>query len=455
MIASRRAARIGLLLVLALATPSSGSAQIDSAALHATLRGWADDAWLRLLDRGGAIGGRLSSMGILQRFQPLMDNEYQLDLISAPFGLSEEHVWHRRASGARYWGGSINHRDVVAGAEVKATVPLGGSWDATVRLDKQDSPELDRDLVRVQFARSWTSGAFVAALGTLDAVKPNIDLEVRGGYRMGDREISAAVGVLDVFNDVIYQVLVVWEGYADTALDYERQPLTVRAGLEWPLGRRLRAELHAAVLGPTTIRAYRQLAPDEGFRQDEHFVLLGGLLEWSAGPNLRFGGLATQVRAQVDRSPLAAGLATDDYALVEQTRRWGGFGIWQPSPRWQIEGWIAREFRPERRTSQNTGSPVVDYEDRATQGQARARYGRARGFQGDAAFEFDLRDVVRGDGEVPGDPLGQHNTRLRLEAGWRFRGQAAFMIGYRIDLDGDGAGKGAFDGAHGRFVAYW
>lgn len=448
---------VGLVVLLVgWAAPVRLVAQADSAALHATLRGWQEETWLQLLDRGGAIGGRLSRAGMLQRFQPLIDDEYYIDLISGRFGLSEDYLWYQQPSGARYWGASIDHLELVTAFEVKAAIPLGGAWTGTVRFNKEHSHEVRRDLVHVEFARTWRAGVFGGVHGTLNPVKPDIDLELRGGYRRDNgREIGGAVGVLDTFSDIIYQVLVVWEGYADTALDYERQPLTLRTWAEWPIARHLRVEVHGGVMTPTTVRAYRQVAPDVGFRQLERFGFAGGLLEWDATSRLRIGGFGTYVRARTDRTPLPLSPPEDDFVLTEITTRYGGYTLAQLAERWRFEGWLARTARPERRDQRQPGTPDVDFEDRWLSGEARLTYGGQRGFRGDASFELVARDVVRGLGQVPATD-SRDNSRLRLEVGWLFGERASFRAGYRLDLDGDpGQGKGAFDGAEGRFVVYW
>jgi len=453
--ATRAALRLAVVLI-ALPAPGTLRAQADSSTLHATLRGWLEDTWLQLLDRRGAIGGRLSRNGMLQRFQPLIDDEYYLDLISGPFGLSEDYLWHRRPTGARYWGTSIDHLELVTAFDVKAQVLLGSGWKATVRFNKVHSRELLRDLVRLEFERSWNSGVFSGAHGTLDAIKPDIDLEWRAGYRgPGGREVGTAVGLLDAFSDIVYQVLEVWEGYADTALDYERQPLTLRSWAEWPLGRRLRLEAHGGVMMPATVRAYRQVAPDSGFRQEERYRFAAALLEWSAGDRIRVGGFGTLVRAETDRTPLPMSPTEDDFLLTETTTRYGAFALAQLAERLRFEGWLARIARPERRDNRTPGGMDVDFEDRWVSGDARLAYGGRTGFRGDASFEFVAREVARGLGEVPA-PASRNNSRLRLEVGWSFGERASFRAGYRIDLDGDpGQGKGAFDGAEGRFVVFW
>lgn len=435
--------------------PAMLSAQADTTSLHATLRGWEEETWLQLLDRSGAGGGRLSRNGILQRFDPQIDHEYYLDLISGGFGLSEDYDWYRQVNGARYWGASINNRFLATSFDLKTVVPLGGAWTAAVRFDKDDRPQLHRNLIRLEFGRTWPSGFFQRTSSTLESEKPNSDLEIQAGYRGGaGREIGAGFGVLDAFSNFIYQVLIVWSFNADTALDYERQPFALRGWGEWPLGRHLRVEAHGGVMTPTTVRAYRQVAPDAGFRQDERYGFAGGLVEWSPTPRLRAGGFATYVRARIDRTPLPLSPPEDDFVLTEITSRLGGYAMAQLARRWRFEGWLARTARPERRDQRRLDSLDVDFEDRWVSGEARITYRAPRGFWGDASFEFVNRDVVRGLGQVPA-PAAANDRRLRLDVGWRLGTQVTVGGGYRLDLDGDRGAHGLFDGAHGRFVVYW
>ncbi len=99
----------------------------------------------------------------------------------------------------------------------------------------------------------------------------------------------------------------------------------------------------------------------------------------------------------------------------------------------------------------------VDYEDRSWLGAAALTFRLPVGFRAEGAFEMDLRDVIRGDGQVPlAQSLDYHNTRLRLEIGWEFGTRFRAEAGYRIDLDGDNYSHGDwFDGAHGAFIVHW
>ena len=435
---------------------SAARTRADTAALHATIAGWAEETWLLILDRGGADGGRLTERGILLRFHEGIDAEYWADQISTRYGLVDEYRWQTSASGARFWSGSINMVDMIDGFEIKAPASLGRGWTAAVRFDQGRSPPIDRNLLRLRFTKTW-GRPFVFFGGSLHAYKPELDLTLGAGLADPGGRTTVSLTWLDSFSDAIYQGLEVWEGFADTAIDYERQAFALRAAVERRLGRHFRAEVDAAVMLPARIRAYAQVAPDSGFVQREEFAFAAGLVEWAFTPRLAVGGIAHWVRAVTDRSPLPDGGAENDYLLTEETTRLGAYVLWRPLRDWRFESWVTHEWRPERRDYRGGAGDDVNYEDRAWRGSTGVTYRAPAGFRAEAAFEMDLRDVIRGDGQVPAqESLDHHNTRIRLEIGWEFGNTLRVEAGYRIDLDGDDyQDKSWYDGAHGGFILHW
>jgi hypothetical protein len=143
--------------------------------------------------------------------------------------------------------------------------------------------------------------------------------------------------------------------------------------------------------------------------------------------------------------------------LSERSTHIGGFALARLSQHWLFEGWLDRSWRPEQRSYRSGAAGDVDYEDRAWSGQSVVIYRSTVGFTSHMAFEVDIRDVLRGDRQVPtAESLGRHNTRLRFDIGWHFKGGTSLLLGYRIDIDGDDyTGRGWFDGAHGRVVIQW
>src|SRR5207249_3909294 len=238
--------------------------------------------------------------------------------------------------------------------------------------------------------------------GTLVPLKPSSDLEAGAGWRRPGRELALYVAVLDAFNDLIYQDLEVLNAAADTALDYERQPVTLRGNLDLRLATRWR-------------------------------------VEGQGNAGLTLGGFATYVRALTDRTPLPDGRALDDFRLTERTMQAGGLLLARVAPEWVIESWLARSWRPERKVYRNAAAPAadIDYQDVAWSGQAVLERRPEHGFTGGITYELDVRDVTRGAGEVPAreGSLARHNNEVRLEFGWRAANRWAFQLGLGLDSD--------------------
>ena len=450
-----KAVCLALLLVLPAAT-TPARAQGDTLGLHTTLSGWADDALLYILDRDAARGGRLSDRGILQRFWFDIDPDYQINLMRMRFDLIDDAEWYRHASGVRYWSGSVNTRDEAIGAEFKARVPLDDHWKADVNLRHQSLLELNRSLIRLRLGRTARSGVYTALEGAFSFHKTSADVGFAAGWRRGNRQVEIALTALDAFNNVIYGGLKVENTPADTALDYRRQPYLLRGHVDLPVGSRWRVEGHAGVMRPATLRAFVQAAPDSGFLQDERYGFAGALVEWLPSSGVTAGAFATVIRAVTDRTPLPNGGAVNDYRLTERTAEFGGSVLVRPTPRWVLEGWLGRIWRPERRVYRSGAAPDVNYEDVSWSGQAAVMYRPTHGFTGSVTLDLDLRDVVRGDGEVPShEPLARRNNEIRADFGWRFPNRSLFALGLGFDLDPGIYPRGWFGGAHGRFVLYW
>jgi hypothetical protein len=425
----RTSTRLAVLVLLlrAVASPTSVRAQVDSASLHATLSRWDEGNWLQFLDRDAADGGRMSSLGILQRFHEDIDFEYQIDRLAASFSLTEDYDWYRlQANGVRWTGASITKRDLLTGAQFKTAIPIGKSWNFRLQFDREVSPTTDRNRLRFGFDKSWDSGVFAFGEGSLDPVKPDSDLELGVGWRSAAtsnsrHEARLSLAVVDWSSNLIYLGLnAAGQPQVDSTLAYQRRPLALHGSVSSGMSRTLRLELFGAVAATSTLDQYEGFDRDQGIRQNEEFGFVGGMLEWSALPNLRIGGFATYVRAQTKRSALSEGLGVDEYRLVEETANVGAFGLLGLSRFWHLEALIARNRRPEEREYRSGTLPDVDYLDQAWTGQLLARRTAARGLLADLGIMWDVRDVVRGDGEVPSTgTLGWHNYRMSALVGWR------------------------------------
>jgi hypothetical protein len=448
---ARRRFALGVALA-ALAAPPTSLAQDDTTfSAHATLRGWEEQVRLAVFDRGGSFHGRTSDLGILQRFNEQMDGEYSLDVISSMFSLSEIYSWYQQNDGVRFWAGSIDHLQLVRYGDFKADVALGANWSANTQFIHDQSLTTKRNLVWLGFAKTLGDGVYRAFLqATLNAEKPETDIEAGLMWKPGHTTLTMAFAALDVFSDVVYQSLKVDPAIADTALDYLAHPFSGRIALSTPLGRRFRAEAYGLLMTPTTVVVESQTQTGDGFQQDERYGYAGGLLEWGPSRRSAVGSFATWVSASLDRRPLTNGRPEDAFDLTEATWSVGLFAIHQFDPHLSFEGWLARVWRSEDRIRPDTTVAAnVDYEDRTWAGRNSLIYRTTRGFQAVLGLDFTSR-WTSGPAPVPTlEPLNQDNARLRADIGWSF-GHALFVAGANLDVD-----HFRFDGAHGRFALYW
>ncbi len=450
----------GVLLPAPLSGQDSDQARrIDSAQVaRATLQTWDEQLRLIILDRGGNYFGRTSDRGILQRFNAIADDEYELDLISYGFSLLEDYEWFQRGQGARYWGGSINKLRVVQEATVAAAVDLSPTWTADVRINHQATLQGNRSTVRLGARKSlWAGRAHVFGTGVISALKPESDVEI--GVLLHPREgtrITVALAALDVFNDLIYETLGVGTGVSDSTLSYTTQPFAPRLAVDTRIGP-FRFEAYALAVTPTTLVVERQSMPGEGFAQDERFAYAGGLGEWEPSGSTAVGGFATWVRARTHRRPLELGAPEDAFDLTEATTQLGVHGI-HLFQDFAAEAWMARVWRTEDRLRPDTTvAAMLDYEDRAWVGRSQVTYRPSTGFRAGVGLEFTARQVVGEDRMPSRRDLHKNNFRLRLELGWAFDRKAAVFAGAGFELDSDlrAPSEGTFDGGHARCVLYF
>ncbi len=469
---------VGLLLAFGFAWAGPLASQSPSAAPEAadstevalrtpTLSEWADRSWNLLADRWAAREGGFSREGLLLRFDSGFDAEYALDLISSRFDPWDDAGWAQRSNGLRYWSGSINHRVMTDGAQAKVRVGVGGRFSLGVRYDRETNPALNRDLLRAEVAWGGATGFHTFLGASLQAEKPDRDLVLGAGWRGPTVAARLELHALDAFSNVIYNGLGVDPAFADEATDYDGMPLGIRASTRVGKPDGLGLSLEAGFQLPTTLRRYEQEDPDRGWVQDEDFAMVGVAADVPLGSRVRVGGMATLLRAHRDRTPLADGDSEDAFELTEETIQVGLQATALPWPSLEVRGWAARSWRPERRTPTASGEgpesgapgtgPTVDYLDRAWSGQLQLAHRTTRHLRLRGAWDFDFREVVRGEGQVQSlEPLGRNNHRARIEAAWVRAGRFELTLGVRFDTDGDPPfDRGPFDGGHGRLVIYW
>lgn len=439
---------------------AAAPAAAQETALHATLRGWADETWLILLDRNGASDGRLGERGILQRWHELIDDKYHLDVLTSRFGLAEDSEWYASEHGARWWTGSITKRYLVMRGAFRTRMPLSDRWSLAVRFDRARSPEADRRPVRLALRRTLTETLSAAAEAHIDFDKPGTDLGLGLAWRApSGATASVDVTVLDAPNDMVYLNLdAVAQPLTDSTIEYERQPIALRAAATVPLSEAVRIEAYGSYLRPATVRAYEGRDAAAGFRQEERFGYLGALLEWTPRDRWMLGAFATSVWARTDRAPLSASAPVDAYRLAERTTQVGGLVVTRLSRRWRLETWLRNVWRPERRAYADpvvAAARDVDFLLRLLEGQSHLTYTAQTGFTASGGIALKHAAVPRGAGQVPATgSLAATHRRFRYDVGWRRRdGRVRFLVGSAFDLDENR--ELSFGGARGRLMVLW
>jgi hypothetical protein len=426
--------------------------------LRATLQGWAEDMWLRILDRQGAFGGRLTDRGILQQFNERIDSKYYLDYLTSIFSLSEDFEFYARESGARWHAGSITKYQLANEAEFRVTVPVSDAWAIALRFDKVQTPVAALSPVRVAVRRRVGPAFTLFAEGHLDPIKPGSDLGAGVEWR-GRSGASAAFALtlLDAPNNWVFLALdAVTQPGVDTTIEYEGLSLAPRASASVPLSARLRLEGFAAYALPTELLAYEERDTDAGLRQEERTGYAGGLLEWTPRRSTVAGVFAATAWARTDREPLSPAAPVSTYQLTERTTELAAFTTARLAPRWWLDAWLRHTWRPERREVADPGVEGVDFELRSFNAQGVMTYRARSGFTLVGGVLWNRGTTPRTLGSVPSaGTLDGHHVRFRYDVGWRSRGSRFWvLLGSATDLDAEGDGF-AFGGARGRFALSW
>ncbi len=410
----------------------------------ATLTPWADEVWLALLDRDGSWFGRLAEEGTFQRFNPLMDDEYELDIWTGMFTGSEDARWKAVRTGLRAAGASVSHPHLLTAAEWRQDVPVAGPVVFVPRFVRLHTLSTRRDYVSV--AAEWRGlgqGWVVQGGFGVHSFKASGDIELAVSRRRGGPgfEGELRLALLDAFNNAVFELARGNPGQTPIHFHYRDLPRAARLRLGWSTPG-VRAEVHAGVSTRSRVEVTFPVTRDSAFSQAEALRFLGGLVEVSPGERVSLALYATTARADTERRFDLPG--TRDFTLLEETSAVGTRG------RLRLTGTAAIEvdgrvtWRPERR-SRGDG-PGVRHDDREVVGQAVVVRRPERGWLWRLGVAFTDREA----GELAPQLAGT-NTRDLMEVGYRFRSGFELAFGLRWDLDG----AGVFDGGHLRLAATW
>ena len=420
--------------------------ETDSAAV-ATLAVWADQVWLSLLDRDGAYHGRLAEEGIFQRFNPGMNDEYELEIRSSLFHPREDARWAAQPNGLRIAGASISHPHILNLVDWRQEIHVSGPVDLMARYRRERTFTARRDY-------PWVGVRWRDALGmpwTLQVgvgvhfFKPSADVEVALARSWRDREdrswgLEVRLAALDAFNEAIFQGLGVRADEVDAHYDYAGAPLAARTTLT-AAASRWQAELHAGSSRRSEVQVTFPATGRDPFTQIEQVAFLGTLLQVTPIERVTLSLYGTWARADTERRAAASGIG---FTLREQTVTVGARAHARLNPAWAVEMELERVGRPEWRTPE--GGARREHQDREVFARAAlARYPVA-GWTSRLAYA-----ILNRDAGFLAPWLAAQNHRLITEAGHRFA--SGFEVTAGVGWDLDRLGRALFDGGHLRLSA--
>ncbi|HEX9894910.1 MAG TPA: hypothetical protein VGA78_13355 [Gemmatimonadales bacterium] len=263
--------------------PSRDTTPAGTGGPIATLAAWADEVWLTLLDRDGSYFGRLAEQGTFQRFNRLMDHEYELDLATGLFTGSETARWAPVRSGFRAAGASISHPLLLNVAEWRHDIPVAGPVAFVPRFLRQHSLSTRRDYLEV--AVEWRDlGPLRALRGGfgVHAFKASGDLElgVQLGSSAGSPGLSAGfrLALVDAFTNPVFSLAGRDPAQADTHYHYQAKPAAARLDLTW-IYQNFRLELFGGASTRSRVQVTFPNTGDPSFTQSEDFRFGGALVE--------------------------------------------------------------------------------------------------------------------------------------------------------------------------------
>lgn len=415
----------------------------------ATLAIWADRVWLSLADRDGAYAGRLSEAGTFQRFHPLMDSEYGLDLATGLFSPAEDARWTPVGRGLRVAGASINHPFILNDVEWRERVGIAGPVTLPVRYVRERSLTAQRDYLTVGVAWRGVLGSPWTVFTSLGVhfFKPSSDVELgaRGAFAVGRDSVAVRVRVaaLDAFNDLIFNTLGVGAEETEAHFDYTTHPFAARTTIGWsgPWGH---AELAAGASTRSRVRVTFPAAGDTGFTLAEQMGFAGALVEVRPVDVVALAAYATVAHAATDRSDPVTDAAirgqrerTEQVGLRARAGMPAGLGL-------ELDLWS--RWRPETRTDGTNAT--LDHDDREVFVQGALVREPVSGWLWRVSVS-----VMDRDAGVLAPFLTATHGRLVWDAGYRFPSRFEVRGGVRWDLDAGTAGP--FDGGHLRLAAVW
>lgn len=438
-----------------------------------TLRGWHERVQRALWNQSGGFGGTYYDRGLLRRNTYPMDHEYRLDVYAIRPSLAEETRFIEAENGFRTSGGSIDYGRLAVESELKAAVDVTESFGLEVKVVQQEDQSAKRLFLVPAYTWAINDKHLVGLRHSIQSFKQDIDAEAFYRYRNPKQGIQAELSLarLDVFNELINDVLVPDPVHIDTVRVFEQAPWAVSGHVKAPIWGPFLGEIVGGVQRRSVARTYLQSDSSDAFEFTSTFRYLGMLLEAEVLPgHLNVGGELRGTRSSVSRHAEQNSPNPSDYAASQSSFLMGLFanGRWR---NFSGEGQLAREVYEDAQWGRAFGGSIVDgpyrVGERWTWIKLRAdahlhknRLGPYAGIEYNAGFrsfkEEDDEEEIQDSGVVRFRARGP-NHRIALRLGYRISDRADVVLGVNYDVDGDSflPGVRRFDGVWSRILVTW
>ena len=427
-----------------------------------TLAGWADRHRRGVLDQSHSYGGLFYDRGVFRRITPGMDREDAIDRATYRYTPGQERVWGRYGSGLRLRAGSLTRTQWGITTEIKHAARLAEGHSFRIDAVLQENFQAQRALLELGYAWTIAPRHRVGARHTFGRYKADLDASVF--YRFGTSRTGWAkveLTALDVYHDLLYDVLGVWRGREEYTRNYTQHPVLAQFALSSPTQYPLRGELRVGWQRPSVKVVQSQVDESVRYRDRQGVHYLGALASYDLGP-ATVGLVYQRDQSSLDRLGLRPGM-TSDYRTEQRFERRGAFvaGGWGPL---RGSAWLFRGRYSDRQTgtdfSRSTIDQSMDWSETRTNLQLRAYYAPASTgwFAGVeyvslARRQSDPFGVMKEQWAASWAGRGLSHYRGPVILGYRF-GAGAVSLGINYDFDGDRKGD-RFDNGFFRFVFTW
>ena len=269
-----------------------------------------DDAWSTVWRRFADRGGRADPDGpLLQRLPERPYVEYEMDTTAASWRLGDEAAWGPARSAARLGVQSIDEFTLLTYAQLRAEVPVLEVGRVGMAYDREQTRDLQSDLLRIDFGVESPAGLPVFARVSLSPrwEKRDSDVELVVGARAaGWGEVRLRAVAFDPFVNAAHALAASRD--ADVARTDEQTDPPLGFAVEGASATfaGVRGELYAGGLLPASTRVRHRDDPDAAYEQRVEGVLWGALLEWRPLERLAVGITTLNVDVTTERDTTGA-----------------------------------------------------------------------------------------------------------------------------------------------------